>query len=288
MKGELKWGVLMALPAILGFLIWNLGPIIAAVVIAFTNWNVGQSVKFVGFENFRKLFFNDPIFLKSVIVTLYFAGGSVIASIVTAFIAALLLNQELKFRSLFRTIFFLPAIVPVVANAAVWLWIFNPNFGLLNGILGELGLPTLNWIYSDQLVIPSLILMSAWGMGYTMVIFLAGLQGVPQYLYEALEIDGGNWWHKLRYITLPMTTPVVFFNLVMGLIGSLQTFVQPYLMTQGGPNYGSTFLAYYIYLNAFSYGNFGYASAIAVILFAITVGITILLFGTSKYWVYSS
>lgn len=288
MKGESKWGVLLALPAILGFLIWNLGPIIAAIVIAFTNWNVGQAVRFIGFENFKRLFFDDPIFLKSIVMTFYFAIGSAIASVVTAFIAALLLNQELKFRALFRTIFFLPAIVPAVANAAVWLWIFNPNFGLLNGILSELKLPTLNWIYSEKLVIPSLIIMSAWGMGYTMVIFLAGLQGVPQYLYEALEIDGGNWWHKLRYITLPMTTPIVFFNLVMGLIGSLQTFVQPYLMTQGGPNYDSTFLAYYIYLNAFKYGNFGYASAISVILFAITVGITILIFGTSKYWVYSS
>jgi len=285
-KLEFKWGIILALPAILGFFIWNLGPMIASFVIGFTDWSIAGSPKFIGLANYKEIFFEDFIARKSIVVTLYFAIGSVLASMVTAFIAALLLNRKIRALPLFRTIFFLPAIVPAIANAVVWLWLFNPDFGLLNYLLEIFGLPKLQWIYDEHQVIPSLILMSAWGMGYTMMIFLAGLQGIPQQLYEAVAIDGGNWWHKFRHVTIPMMTPTIFFNLVMGLISAFQAFAQPYLMTNGGPNYASMLYCYYIYQNAFQYGRMGYASALSTILFVMILILTLLIFKTSSYWVY--
>jgi len=252
-KLEFKWGIILALPAILGFFIWNLGPMIASFVIGFTDWSIAGSPKFIGLANYKENFFEDFIARKSIVVTLYFAIGSVLASMVTAFIAALLLNRKIRALPLFRTIFFLPAIVPAIANAVVWLRLFNPDFGLLNYLLEIFGLPKLQWIYDEHQVIPSLILMSAWGMGYTMMIFLAGLQGIPQQL---------------------------------GLISAFQAFAQPYLMTNGGPNYASMLYCYYIYQNAFQYGRMGYASAFSTILFVMILILTLLIFKTSSYWVY--
>ena len=213
-KLELKWGIILALPAILGFLIWNLGPMIASFVIGFTDWSVAGSPEFIGLANYKEIFFDDFIAKKSIIVTLYFAGGSVIVSMVTAFLAALLLNRKIRALPLFRTIFFLPSIVPAIANAVVWLWLFNPDFGLLNYILEIFGLSRLQWI---------------------------------------------------------------FFNLVMGLISSFQAFAQPYLMTNGGPNYASMLYCYYIYQNAFQYGRMGYASALSTILFIMILVLTLLI-----------
>ncbi len=284
-KMETRWGIMLAILGILGYFLWNFGPMVASFFLAFTDWGIAGTPNFVGIENFKELF-DDFIFRKSLWVTFYFGIGSVISSGITAFVAALLLNQSIRFKSLFRTIFFLPAIVPAIANSVIWLWLFNPTFGLLNSILQTLRLPTFEWIYNENQVIPSLILMSAWQMGYIMVIFLAGLQGIPQQLYEAVAIDGGNWWHRFRYITIPMMTPTFFFQAVMGLIGALQGFVQPYVMTNGGPNYASTFVVYYIYLNAFRYGKMGYACAISTIFFLIILGLTILIFKTAPFWVY--
>lgn len=284
-KAEAKWGVLLALSGILGFILWNFGPMVASFVLAFTDWSLAGTPKFIGLTNFKELFV-DFIFKKSLWVTFYFGIGSVIASGITAFLTALLLNQSIRLKSLFRTLFFLPAIVPAIANAVIWLWLFNPTFGLLNSLLQRLRFPTLNWIYDEYQVIPSLILMSAWQMGYIMVIFLAGLQGVPQQLYEAVEVSGGNWWHKFRYITIPMMTPTFFFQTVIGLIWALQGFVQPYVMTAGGPNYASTFIVFYIYQNAFRYGKMGYACGISIIFFLIVLGLTLILFKTSSFWVY--
>ncbi|MCS7232134.1 MAG: sugar ABC transporter permease [Elusimicrobiota bacterium] len=284
-KMETRWGIMLAILGILGYFLWNFGPMVASFFLAFTDWGIAGTPNFIGIENFKELF-DDFIFKKSLWVTFYFGIGSVISSGITAFVAALLLNQSIRFKSLFRTIFFLPAIVPAIANSVIWLWLFNPTFGLLNSILQILKLPTFEWIYNENQVIPSLILMSAWQMGYIMVIFLAGLQGIPQQLYEAVSIDGGNWWHRFRYITIPMMTPTFFFQTVMGLIGALQGFVQPYVMTNGGPNYASTFMVFYIYQNAFRYGKMGYACAISTIFFLIILGLTILIFKTAPFWVY--
>ncbi|MGC8970880.1 MAG: carbohydrate ABC transporter permease [bacterium] len=285
-SNEAKWGIILALPAILGFLIWTLGPMIASFVLGFTDWNVVSTPHLIGVGNFKKMFVEDFIFKKSIYATVYYSVGSVIASIIFAFLIALLLNQKVKGLPIFRTIFYLPSITPAIASAMLWIWLFNPDFGLLNQILQRFGLPRLLWIYDEKQVIPSLIFMSIWGMGGMMVIFLAGLQGVPQELYEAVEIDGGNWWHRFRYVTIPMMTPTIFFNLVMAIIGSFQVFTSAYIMTSGGPNYASMFYVYYIYLSAFRYGQMGYACALAIILFLIILSFTLVVFKSSPYWVY--
>lgn len=284
-KFQTWWGLAFALPAILGFFFWNAGPMIASFVIATTEWGIVGRPRFIGFENF-KIMWEDFLFWKSLGVTFYYAAGSVIAINVTAFLCAILLNQRVKGQALFRTIFFLPSLTPLIANAVVWLWLFNPTFGLLNYFLRLIGLSRLQWIYSESQVIPSLILMSAWGMGFTMVIYLAGLQGIPKSLYEAVEVDGGGWWHKFRHITIPMMTPVMFFTLVIGMIGSLQGFVQPFVMTAGGPRYASWLYVYNIYVNAFRYGKMGYACALATVFFLVILVLTILVFKSSPYWVY--
>jgi multiple sugar transport system permease protein len=285
-KVEAKWGLILALPAILGFILWTAGPMIASLVLSFTSWDAVTSPKFIGLSNYRKLLIEDPLFKKSLGVTLYYSVGSVPLVLAIAFIVALLLNQKVRGLAFFRTAFYLPSIVPAVASAMIWIWLFNPDFGLLNQFLGIFNLPKLQWIYSETQVIPSLILMSIWGMGGSMIIFLAGLQGVPEQLYEAVEVDGGNWWHKFRYITIPMMTPIIFFNLIMGIIGTLQTFNQAYVMTSGGPNYASLFYVYYLYLNAFNYGAMGYSCALAWILFLIVLGLTLIVLRSSSYWVY--
>jgi len=285
-KLQARWGILFALPAILGFLIWNLGPMIASFVISFTNWSIAGRPSFINFENYKKIF-DDFVFKKSLSVTFYYAVGSVFVGLIVALFWALLLNRNIIGQALFRTAFFLPAITPAIASSMIWLWLFNPTFGLLNSILDTLGLPPLEWIYNEKQVIPSFILMSIWGVGYTITIFLAGLQGIPQHLYEAVEIDGGSWWDKFRHVTVPMISPVIFFNLVMGLIGALQAgFAQAYIMTRGGPNYASMFYSYYVYLNAFEYGKMGYSCALSTIFSFMLFGLTILVFKTSPYWVY--
>ncbi|NLJ23812.1 MAG: sugar ABC transporter permease [Firmicutes bacterium] len=283
---ETRWGILMALPAILGFLMWSLLPMVASLVISFTEWSVVSKPKFIGFANFNRMFTQDPLFWKSLYVTAYYTFLSVPAVIVSAFLIATLLNQEVKGLAIFRTIFYLPSVVPAVANAVLWLWLFNPDFGLLNTVLGSLGIGKSLWIYDEASVLPSLVLMSVWGMGNTMIIFLAGLQGVPRQLYEAAEIDGANFLQRWAHITLPMVSSVIFFNLVMGLIGTFQVFSQAYVMTDGGPNNSSLFMVYYLFRNAFQYGRMGYASAIAWMIFLIVLAFTLVIFKSSPAWVY--
>lgn len=260
---EARWGVLMALPAILGFVLWHSGPMLASLVISFTNWPVVSAPKWTGIENYVTLLRKDPLFWKSLYVTGYYTFLSVPLVIVTALLVAQLLNQKVRGLAIFRTIFYLPTVVPAVASSILWLWLFNPDFGLFNSFLDLFGHPGFLWIYDERQVIPSLALMSVWGMGNTMVIFLAGLQGVPTQYYEAAEIDGATAFRKWLHITVPMMSPIIFFNLVMGIIGTFQVFSQAYVMTEGGPNNGSLFMVYYLFLQAFDYGRMGYASAIA-------------------------
>ena len=285
-RHERKWGILLALPGILGYFLWVLGPTVVAVFMSFTDWSLASSPNWIGQQNYANLF-NDFIFKKSLFVTFYYAIGSVVATLVVSFFWALMLNVELPGRSLFRTFFFIPSITPAVAVAMVWLTLYHPQFGLLNHILKSIGLPALQWIYDEKQVIPAFIVMSTWTIGYTITIFLAGLQGIPEYLYEAAMLDGATWWHRLRHVTIPMMTPTIFFNLLMGIIGALQGgFTQAYIMTSGGPNYASMFYTYYIFLTAFQYGKMGYACALSVIMFIITIFLTVLVFRTSRYWVH--
>jgi multiple sugar transport system permease protein len=283
---EARWGVLLAMPAILGYLLFVIGPIIASFVIGLTDWKIGGTPAFVGLANYQHMVTEDELFGKSLFTTAYYTLGAVPLGLIVAFAVAMLLNHQVRGKSIFRTIFYLPVLVPAVANNILWLWLFNPEFGLLNSAARSLGLPESQWIYDETTVIPSLILMSAWGFGNAAVIFLAGLQGVPTHLYEAIEVDGGTRWHKFRYVTIPMMTPTIFFNLVLGLIGTFQVFNEAYVMTGGGPSDASLFYVFYIYRTAFTQSNMGYASALAWALFVIVLIVTLLVFRSARSWVY--
>ncbi len=287
-KKESFFGILFALPVMLGFIIFVLSPLVVSLVLSLTDYNVlGAETKFVGFDNFKHFFDGTDIyFFKSLGVTAYYVLLSVPLQIIFAFFLASILNTKIKGRSVFRTIFYLPTIVPAVASSIVWMMLFDPDTGILNAILKSAGLPGSKWIYGEGTVVPSLALMSLWTVGGTVVIFLAGLQNVPKELYESVEVDGGGWFRKLRNVTLPMVSPTIFFNLIMSFIGSFQVFSQAYIMTAGGPNNGSLFYVYYMYREAFQYGNLGVASALGWILFLIILILTMFVFKTSAFWVF--
>lgn len=285
-KRNLLWGLLFTSPAILGFFLWQLGPILATLGLSLTEWNIVGSPDWVGLDNYTRIFTRDPLFGKAISVTFVYTALSVPASIAFAFFLAVLLDQKVRFLPIFRTLFYLPSIVPFIASSYLWLWLFNPDFGLLNAILRPIGLDGGKWIFASSSVLPSLALMSLWSVGGTMLIFLAALQGVPKQLYEAVEVDGGSAWHKMRHVTIPIMTPVIFFNLVLAVINTLQTFTQPYVMTQGGPNNASLFYVLYLYRKAFAQLDMGYASALAIILLGIIAVLTYIIFRTSSLWVF--
>ncbi|MFG1732972.1 carbohydrate ABC transporter permease [Paenibacillus sp. 843] len=281
------YGWLFALPAILGLLIFTLGPMMYSLYMSFTDYTGSNSPTFTGLDNYRRLFSGeDQYFYKSLAVTFYFVILSVPTGIVYSFLLAIILNQNVKGKSLFRTIFYLPSIVPIIAISFIWLWLLNPDLGLANELLRSLGLPGSQWIFGEKSVVPSLALMNLWTTGGTMIIFLAGLQDIPRSLYEAIEMDGGSRLAKLRHITIPMMTPTIFFNLIMGIINGFQVFSQAYVMTNGGPNNASLFYVFYLYREAFQFSRMGSASAIAWVLFLIIMVLTYVVFRTSNKWVY--
>jgi multiple sugar transport system permease protein len=278
------WGVLFALPAILGFIIFTVGPMLASFVLSLTDWTIGAPAKFIGLDNYTRMATDDR-FWKSLSVTSYYTLAAVPAVLVVGFLFAMLVNTAKTGKSFWRTIYYLPTLVPAVASAVLWIWIFNPDSGLLNSLLWAAGLDGSNWIYSEDTAVPSLVLMHVWGFGNTMVIFLAGRQGVPASLYEAVALDGGGTWTKFRHVTLPFMTPTIFYNLVVGVIGTFQVFNQAYIMTKGGPNESTLFYIFYLYTKAFNDSEMGYASALAWVLFVIVLIVTVLLFRNSR-WVY--
>jgi len=288
MRKGIWYGLLFTAPAILGFVIFTLGPMIASLALSLTDYNVFKDqTSFVGFSNYTRLFSGeDDLFYKSLGVTFYFVVLRVPAVIIISFAIALLLNMNIKGRAMFRTIIYLPSIVPAVASAMIWMWLMNPDLGLLNSLLGWLHLPSSNWLYAEDSVIPSVVLTTLWGIGSTVIIFLAGLSGIPQSYYEAIEVDGGGWYSKLRQITIPMVTPTLFFNTIMTLIGSFQVFNEAYMLTQGGPNNRSLFYVFYLWRTGFRDAEMGYASALAWVLFVIIMVFTYIVFKTSKSWVY--
>lgn len=286
-KQESWLGWLFAAPAILGFVIFVLGPMSASLWFSLTDYKVASQANFIGLDNYVHLFDGtDQFFYKSLGVTFYYVFLSVPLQIIVAFFLAILLNQKVKGLAFFRTVFYLPTIVPLIASSMIWMWLFDPDLGLLNVVLRALHLPESQWIYSEGSVVPTLVLMSLWTVGGTMIIFLAGLQDIPRHYYEAIEIDGGNALHKLMYITIPLTSPTIFFNTIMGFIGGFQVFVQPYVMTQGGPNNSSLFYTFYLFREAFTFSNMGYACAIAWVLFIVVLVFTAFLFKTARKWVY--
>ena len=285
-RREVAWALVCVAPAVLGFVLWQLGPILGSLYVALTDWRIAGTPSWVGGENFSRIFAEDRLFRKSLAVTAYYSLGSVPLRMLVAFAVAVLLNQRIRALPVFRTIFYLPSIVPLIASSVLWIWLFNPDFGLLNALITPLGFRRSAWIYGSGSVIPALILMSLWDIGPMMIIFLAGLQGVPRQLYEAVEIDGGNPWHKMSRITIPLVTPTILFNLILSIIGAMQTFVQPYVMTEGGPNNASLLYVLYLYNKAFQQSQMGYASALAWVLFVVIALLSLIVFRTSSRWVH--
>lgn len=208
-------------------------------------------------------------------------------AIVASLGLAILLNRPMRGIGVIRTIFYLPNVVPLVANAVLWLFIYNPQWGLLNEVVGLVGIPPQQWIFDENQVIPGLVLMAMWtSSGAAMIVYLAGLQGIPQHLYEAVAIDGGGPWARFRHVTLPLITPLILFNVVLTFIGSVQTFIQPYIMTNGGPSNASLFYMLYVYRTAFQDQDMGYACALAWFLFVCIAVVSVVVFRTSRWWVY--
>ena len=293
-------GYLFAAPWLVGFFALTIGPMLTSLFLGFLHWDgiSVDTIAWAGLNNYARAF-TDPDFKIALWNTAYYSFISVPLGLTVALGLALLLNQPLRGIALFRTIFYMPAVIGGVATIMMWLWVFNPDYGLLNSVLLKLcrllvhlGLEAAEqwelprWIFSDAWAKPSLILMSLWETGASMLIFLAALQNVPDALYEAADLDGAGRWKKFLYVTIPQISPALFFNLVMGVIGSFQVFSQAFLMTDGGPNKATLFYVLYLYNKAFSDFEIGYASALAWILFAIIMFFSMLVFRSGRLWVY--
>lgn len=286
-KKENFYGWLCAAPAVLGLVFFVFWPMGVSLWYSFTDYAISGKWAFVGFDNYRNMFGGTDIyFYKALSVTTEYVLLSVPMKITYAFMLAILLNQPIRGRSAFRTIFYLPSIVPTVAISMIWMWLLNPDMGLINELLRAVGLPTSKWIYDTQTVVPTLAMMSVWTTGGITVVFLAGLQDIPAQLYEAMSLDGAGAMAKFKHVTIPMMTPTLFFNLCTTLISAFQVFSEAYIMTNGGPDNASLFYVFYLYREAFTYGRMGSACAIAWVLFIIILAITLVVFKTSDKWVF--
>jgi multiple sugar transport system permease protein len=275
-------------PWIIGFLIFTLGAMIFSLGLSFFSTDLLSTWVFVGPNNYIALA-QDSLFLQSLKVTTIYTLATVPLSTIIALSISLMLNQGVLFQGIFRVIYYLPALVTGVAVVILWSWVLNPDTGLLNGLLRSLGVPRAalpRWFVSEQWALPSLILMSLWAAGSNMLLYLAGLQSIPTHLYEAARIDGANPWQQFWNITLPMLSPTIFFNLVLNIIGSYQVFTPAYLLTNGGPNNATLTMVLYLFRKSFQQFEFGYASAIAWVLFAIIMVFTLLVIRSSDAWVY--
>lgn len=277
-------GWVCALPWIIGFIVFGGGPMLFSLVMSFCDYDILNPARVVGLDNYRRAA-GDELARLSLWNTAYMLIGVPLGMVLGLGIA-LLLNQAVRGVALWRTLFYLPAIVPLVASSVLWLWVLNPRGGLINSALAAVGIEGPLWLNSQAWAKPSIILMGLWGAGGGMIIWLAGLKGIPQSLYEAASVDGATTWQQFRSVTIPQLTPYIFFNLVMGLIGTLQIFGQAFIMTQGGPVNSTLFYVYYLFNHAFRYGNMGYASALAWILFALVLVLTIVQLRLSKRWVH--
>jgi multiple sugar transport system permease protein len=279
-------GLLFISPWILGFLGFTAYPILASLYYSFTSYNILSPPQFIGLGNYVFMFTQDATFPIIIYNTLYIVVIGVPSALVVAFLLAALLNNAIVWRSLFRTIFFLPSIVPAVAVAMVWQWVYSPNYGLFNSLLASWGLHIIPWLSSPSLAKISLIIVSLWGQGTAIVIFLAALQNVPRELYDAAKVDGASGFQRFLAVTIPMCTPSILFVLITGLIGWFQYFTIGFIMTNGGPMQSTNFYSIYLYQNAFAFFRMGYASSLAWVLFVIIVILTIVIFRSSARWVY--
>ncbi|GAA1687934.1 sugar ABC transporter permease [Glycomyces endophyticus] len=272
-------------PWLIGFLGFLLGPMIASVYISFTEWDSFTPPEWVGLDNYAKALTEDPVFWKALGNTFYYALVSVPLGLVIGVWLANLLNKRVRGRKLFRTFIYLPTLVPLVATAMVFKMVLAPS-GPLNDLLGWFGVDGPNWLLDPTWVKPALIVLSAWGAGGATVLLLSAMNGIPRELYEAAEIDGAGSWRQFWSVTFPQITPVIFFNLIMGLIGSFQIFSQVYILTAGGPDNASQMMVPLLFREAFSFYHFGYASAVAWLLFLVILAFTLIAFRWSRSWVF--
>jgi multiple sugar transport system permease protein len=300
-RREALEGYLCIAPWLVGFIFLTLGPMIFSLLISLSKWDMINAPHFVGLANYRTIFADDFRFRQSLTVTIEYAALSLPLGMIGALSVAMLLNMQVRGMRVFRSIYYIPAILPGAASAMLWQWIFKPQGGVLNYLLTRDVVPSVtggfrwtplihhppSWLSDPSWALPSFVIMSLWGVGGGMIIYLAGLQSVPTQLYESAEIDGAGPWTKFRAITLPMISPTIFFNLVMGIIGSFQVFTTSYIITPGGgPGYSTLFYVLYLYQKAFKYLQMGYASALAWILFAVVLALTLAVFRSSARWVY--
>ena len=282
-------GYLFLTPWLLGYLLFTAGPVVVSLGLSFTSYNLISPPTFIGFGNFTEAFTKDQQFWPSLIRTFNYAGISVPLGIIGSLALALLLNMQVKGTTIFRTLFFMPSLVPIVASTVLWAWLLQPDWGLVNLAIFEMtGQPGPRWFQSPDWAMTGLISLALWTSigGTRMIIFLAGLQGVPQELYDAASIDGAGLWDRFWNVTLPLITPTVFFNLVLGVIGALQVFTAAFVATGGGPAYATWFYALHIYKQAFSYYSMGYASALAWVFLIVILALTWVQFVASRRWVY--
>lgn len=284
-RAQWKEGVICALPWIIGFIVFTGGPMLFSIVISFCRYDILNPAVFTGIDNYVFMFTRDDLFWKSLANTIFMVIGIPLGMAVGLGMA-ILLTQKVRGIAVWRTLFYLPSIVPMVAASILWIWIFNPQSGLLNGLLASIGIDGPEWLQDKNTSKWALILMGLWTAGGGMIIWIAGLKGISDSYYEAASIDGANTWQQFRYITIPMLTPYIFFNLIMGLIGTFQIFTQAFIMTSGGPVNSTLFYAYYLFNNAFRYLNMGYAAAMAWFLFIIVLLLTAFQMRLSKRWVH--
>lgn len=285
-RQRLFWGLFFISPWIIGFLAFWLLPVLASFYYSLTDFNVIDPTPFwVGLENYRMLLFDDDLFWISLGNTARYVGMLIVLATIIDVAVALLLTAPIRGLSIYRTIYYLPVVVPTIAAAMTWTWVLNPQHGLVNGLLEYIGIKGPLWLASPRTALFSLVLIAVWSSGRAMLIYLAGMKDVPRHLYEAAAIDGGTAWQRFWYITLPLITPQMLFNVVTLLIFSMQAFAEPYIMTQGGPANATTLYALYLYQRAFQDLSMGYASAMAWILFMIVLALTLAFFRLSKRFV---
>jgi len=272
-------------PAIIGLLLFSLGPVLASLWLSFTRYNILTAPEWIGLNNYTQMF-QERLFWQALRVSAIYSVVSVPLGLALSLGLAVLLNHKMRGILFFRSIYYMPTVISGVGVAMLWRWLFNAEFGVINIMLGNVGIRGPAWLLDPNWALSALIITSVWGLGGTTLIFLAGLQGIPNELYEAAEIDGAGRWRQFRNITLPLISNVTFFNLVLGIIGALQVFTDAFVITRGGPNHATLFLSVYLYQHAFQYLNMGYAAAIAWFMFLIVMVLTLLVFRSSPLWVY--
>ena len=279
---------LLISPWLIGFLLLTAGPMLYSLYVSFTHWDLLSDPVWIGLDNYIRKMPNDPRFWQSLKVTLIYTAAYVPLELVGGLFLALLVQNRIRGIRVFRTIFYLPTVLAGVAFAVVWLWMLNPRSGLVNLALAQVGINGPRWLLDPDWALPALLMMTFWGWGRAMVIYLAGLQAIPSELYESAAIDGSNAWSNLVYVTIPLLTPTIFFNLILSIISTFQTFTNAFVATNGGPLDATLFFVLYLYKQAFEFLSMGYAAALAWVLFAIILVFTLLVFRSQRFWVFYS